>query len=231
MTSAASQNYDQEATSNSALANEIKTFQDSFMPTVPADTMNTLMSEMANLIATGLAEQALNVGADFPAFDLPDSQGEKKSLGSLLQKGPVVISFYRGAWCPYCNLEINALQRALLQIKAAGANLVAISPQIPDKSADQVIASKLEFDVLSDIANVLAKECGLVFSLPESLRPIYNAWQLDIPGHNGDDSFELPIPATYILNSDGKVQYAYINMNYTERLEPSIIIEQLKLID
>ena len=141
-----------------------------------------------------------------------------------------MISFYRGAWCPYCNLEINALQQCLPEITAAGAQLVAISPQTPDKSADQVTNSKLTFEVLSDINNELARECGLVFTLPESLRPIYSAWEIDIPDHNANDSFELPIPATYIIDTDGKVRYVFADMDYTRRLEPDIIIEQLQML-
>jgi len=211
-----------------SLAQNIQTFQDEFIPTIPADTLDVLMAELQVLIDAGIAEKAVQQGHYFPAFALPNANNETRSLNDFLSQGPLVISFYRGAWCPYCNLEINALQQRLPEIIAAGAQLIAVSPQRPEKSADQITSSQLTFEVLSDLENKLAKKCGLVFTLPESLRPIYEAWQIDIPGHNGDDSFELPIPATYVIDADGNVRYAHINMDYTQRLEPDIIIEQLK---
>ena len=214
--------------SKTLLADNIKSFQDELIPTLPEDTLNTLMSELKTLIATGIAERSIDQGNTFPAFNLPNAYNESRSLDNFLCKGPLVISFYRGAWCPYCNLEINALQKILPDIIAAGGQLVAISPQTPDKSVDQVSASQLTFEVLSDAGNKLAKDCGLVFALPESLRPIYSAWEIDIPGHNDDESFELPIPATYIIDTDGRIRYAFADMDYTKRLEPNIIIEQLK---
>ncbi|MCK4675982.1 MAG: AhpC/TSA family protein [Gammaproteobacteria bacterium] len=186
------------------------------------------MSELQTLIATGIAEKSINKDQTFPAFNLPNADNKLRSLANFLSTGPLVVSFYRGAWCPYCNLEINALQKSLPDIVAAGGQLVAISPQTPDKSIDQVSASQLTFEVLSDAENKLAKDCGLVFTLPETLRPIYEAWQIDIPGHNGDNSFDLPIPATYIIDTDGIIRYAFADMDYTKRLEPNIIIERLK---
>lgn len=216
-----------QSISSTLLADEIKSFQDQLLPTIPEDTLNTLMSELQKLIATDIAESAVNQQDMFPNFVLPNANNETRSLSDFLSRGPLVISFYRGAWCPYCNLEINALQKRLPEILAAGGQLIAISPQLPDKSVDQLNRSQLSFEVLSDIENKLAKECGLVFTLPESLRPIYAAWQIDIPDHNGNDSFELPIPASYILDTDGRVRYAHIDMDYTVRLEPDIIIEQL----
>ena len=215
---------------NTLLADDIKHFQDQLIPTIPAETLNTLMSELGQLIASGIAENAINVNSPFPSFDLVNSNNELRSLKTYLANGPLVISFYRGAWCPYCNLEINALQKNLPEINAAGAQLIAISPQMPDKSIEQVNSSKLSFDVLSDPANQLAKECGLVFTLPESLRPIYEAWEIDIPDHNADSTFELPIPATYIVDTSGVVRYAFVDMDYTKRLEPNIIIEQLRTL-
>ncbi len=213
-----------------SLTQDIQSFQNNFIPTIPESTLNKLMSELQVLIDSGIAEKAIHSNDRFPGFILPDSNNEARSLSDYLTRGPLVISFYRGAWCPYCNLEINALQSRLSDIVAYGGQLIAISPQVPDKSVDQINHSQLNFDVLSDIGNKLAKQCGLVFTLPESLRPIYDAWEIDIPGHNGDSSFELPIPATYIIDSNGDVRYAHIDMDYTKRLEPDIIIEQLKLL-
>jgi peroxiredoxin len=213
---------------NTLLAEDIKNFQNELLPTIPDKTLKTLMTELQGLMATGLAEKSINKNSAFPDFDLANANNESRTLHSFLSNGPLVVSFYRGAWCPYCNLEINALQKHLPDITAAGGQLVAISPQTPDKSIDQISHSQLSFEVLSDIGNQLAKNCGLVFTLPESLRPIYEAWEIDIPAHNGDDSFELPMPATYIIDTDGIIRFAFIDMDYTKRLEPNIIIEQLK---
>jgi len=210
------------------LADNIQSFQNSFIPTIPEDTLNLLMAELQRLIDTGLADRSLTSGQHFPEFQLSNANGKKVTLAELLASGPLVVSFYRGAWCPYCNLEINALQKKLPEITAAGAQLVTISPQTPDRSADQVNQSNLTFEVLSDIGNRLSKQCGLVFTLPESLRPIYEAWQIDIPGHNADNTFELPMPATYIIDKEGLVRYAFVDMDYTKRLEPDLIIEQLR---
>jgi peroxiredoxin len=210
------------------LAQNIQRFQDELIPTIPETTMNTLMSELNNLIASGIAEKSIKQGDIFPDFDLPNADNKLLSLKTFLNNGPLVVSFYRGAWCPYCNLEINALQKRLPDIISAGGQLVAISPQMPDKSAEQVNNSHLSFEVLSDFNNILAKKCGLVFSLPESLRPIYSAWEIDIPDHNANESFELPIPATYIIDTKGEIRYVFADMDYTKRLEPDIIIKQLK---
>lgn len=213
--------------SNKPLKDAIKSFQDSFIPTVPESTMATVMAEQQKLMQSGIAEKAISEGRRFPSFTLSNANGELRSLEDFLTDGPLVISFYRGAWCPYCNLEINALKNALPEISAAGAQLVTITPQTPDKSLEQISKSNLTFEVLSDIENKLAKECGLVFTLAAELRPIYEAWQLDIPGHNGDETFELPIPATYIVDKAGVIRYSFIDMDYTSRAEPNIIIEQL----
>ncbi len=163
------------------LAQNIQAFQDDFIPTIPKQTLDMLMSELQGLIDTGIAEKAIQQNDVFPAFALPNANQENRTLDDFLSKGPLVVSFYRGAWCPYCNLEINALQQRLPEIITAGAQLVAISPQRADKSIDQIASSQLTFEVLSDLENKLAKQCGLVFTLPESLRPIYKAWQIDIP--------------------------------------------------
>jgi len=214
----------------SELANKIQAFQDEMIPTIPEDTVATMMAELKTLINSGIAQSAKNTGDTLPSFSLANADNKQIDSSTLLANGPLVISFYRGAWCPYCNLEINALQQRLADINAAGAQLIAISPQSPDKSMDQISQSKLDFEILSDAGNKLAKECGLVFTLPESLRPVYEAWQIDIPEHNGDNSFELPIPATYIVDQNGKIRYAHVDMDYTKRLEPEVIIEQLKAL-
>jgi peroxiredoxin len=139
-----------------------------------------------------------------------------------------VIAFYRGGWCPYCNLELRALQQALASIQGTGATLVAISPETPDNSLTTQEKNELEFQVLSDRDNQVAREFGLVFRLPASLLPIYEDFGIDLIAHNGNNHFELPIPATYVVRQDGTVKYAFANVDYTKRAEPSEIVNALQ---
>lgn len=211
-----------------SLSSRITAMQAEMIPQIPETALKIMMAATQKLVASGQAEKALNVGDICPDFELNNAHGISISLSKQLKNGPQVISFYRGAWCPYCNLEINALKQNLEVFRKHGADLIAISPQLPDKSLTQTSELNLEFEVLSDLSNLVAKQFGLVFTLEPDIRPIYDAFEIDIPDHNGDDKFELPIPATYIVDSDRKIRYAFINADYTQRLEPAIIIEELQ---
>lgn len=207
---------------------QLNQFAEEFAKQVPSEVKD-LMEEAGNEVATfveGL--DMVGVDAQAPGFDLPDATGNTVDLAVLLQQGPVVLTFYRGGWCPYCNIELRALQAALPDIQELGASLVAISPQTPDQSLTTAEKNELEFSVLSDVGNKVAKDFGLVFALPESLRPVYANFGIDLPAHNGDDSFELPVPATYVIDQDGIVQFAFVNADYRQRAEPSEIIASLK---
>ncbi|MEL6495485.1 MAG: peroxiredoxin-like family protein, partial [Cyanobacteria bacterium J06623_7] len=182
------------------------------------------------LLESKVAEQSIGKGQKLSNFTLPNALEQEISLKSLLAKGAVVVSFYRGGWCPYCNLELRALQAALPEITARGATLVAISPETPDSSLSTKEKNELSFEVLSDRGNLLARELGLVFTLPESLRPIYSNFGIDIPAHNGDETFELPLPATYVVKADGTIVYHFVHADYTQRLDPDQIIEALDTI-
>jgi peroxiredoxin len=131
-------------------------------------------------------------------------------LSDLLQHGPVVVAFYRGGWCPYCNLELRALQKSLPEIEKLGAQLVAISPQTPDSSLSTQQKDKLRFQVLSDKHSAVARQFGLVFTLPEEIRTIYKGFGHDLAVRNGDDSFELPFPATYVIGQDRIIRFAFV---------------------
>jgi peroxiredoxin len=211
-----------------SLANRIAAMQAEMIPQIPEDALNTMMAATQKLIDSGQVETALNVGDTCPDFELNNAHGNRVDLGEQLKNGPQIISFYRGAWCPYCNLEINALKENLDAFRKHGADLIAVSPQVPDKSLSQTNELKLEFEVLSDIGNKIARQFGLVFTLPEEIRTVYDAFEIDVADHNGDNAFELPIPATYIVDSNRKIRYAFVNADYTQRLEPSTIIEELQ---
>ena len=141
-----------------------------------------------------------------------------------------MLSFYRGGWCPFCNLELQAIQALLPEIKALGANLVGISPETPDNSMTTVEKHQLQFDVLSDVGNKTARDYGLIFTVYEEMRPLYLKWGLDIPTSNGDDSWELPIPATYIIDSNCVARVAHVDKDYTKRMEPDQILTALRSI-
>ena len=212
------------------LTQELNAYKTKFKANQPEEIKSVMAKATTDLINTPIAENSLSKGDKIDNFSLPNAVGKEVTLQSLLAKGAVVISFYRGGWCPYCNMELRALQQVLPEIEAQGATLVAISPETPDSSLSTKEKNELSFEVLSDRNNTFAKQLGLVFTLPESLRPIYDNFGIDIPAHNGNDNFELPLPATYIVTADGTVIYSFASADYTERLDPSEIIKVLNSI-
>lgn len=195
---------------------------------LPAKLLQQLLSTIEQLITSSAAEQALKEGAQVPDFTLPDTLGNTVTLSHLLKQGPVVIAFYRGEWCPYCNLQLHAYQQALPQIRALGATLVAISPQTPDHSLSMAEKQALTFTVLSDVGNRIARQFGIVFTIDEAVRDAHKQVGANLPAYNSDDTWELPIPGTFIVDQSGTVRLAFVDPNYTHRLDPSIIIAQLK---
>ncbi len=175
-----------------------------------------------------IAERALASGNDASDFTLPNARGEQVSSEALRQQGPIVVSFYRGGWCPYCSLELKALQSVNAEIEALGARLVAISPQVPDESLSTAEKNQLEFEVLSDVNSKVADQYGLTFSLDEDLRPIYKNWGADVAVVNDDPDCKLPLPATYVISQDGKIVHSFVEEDYTERLEPDEILNSLR---
>lgn len=212
------------------LHDQIKEFQKEFLSKVPEDCLKTMLASTKKLAQSGITNNALKVGDKAPFFSLTNANNDSISSAELLQKGPLVINFYRGGWCPYCNLELRAYQQILPEIKGLGAQLVAISPNLPDKSLSTVEKNSLDFYVLSDVGNKVAGDFGLVFALDEELLPIYKQFGINLSEENGDDSFELPISASYVLNSDGAIVLAFVEADYTKRLEPEEVVKILKTI-
>jgi len=198
------------------------------LPNIPQEILQTMMQATENLVASGIAGKALQVGELAPDFTLLNTRGEVVSLASLLEQGPVVLNFYRGGWCPYCNLELKALNDVLPEITALGANLVSISPNITKKSADLAVENPFGFDILSDVDNIVANQYRLVFTLADELRPIYAQFGIDLQAFDGNERFELPMPATYVLRSNGVVAVGFVHEDYTQRMEPADIIDSLE---
>lgn len=195
---------------------------------LPADLLQDLLSPVEQLIAAGAVEQALKEGEQAPDFTLPDALGNAVTLSHLLGQGPVVISFYRGAWCPYCNLELRAYQRVLPELQELGASLVAISPQTPDHSLSLVEKQHLSFTVLSDAGNQVARAYGLVFTIEEAVRAAHARIGANLPSFNGDDSWELPMAGTFLVDQAGIIRLVSVDPDFSRRLDPSVVITQIR---
>ncbi|TMP02283.1 alkyl hydroperoxide reductase [Pseudoalteromonas sp. S3178] len=195
---------------------------------LPADVLALMDTTNEELIAQHIKDNALQVGAKVDNFTLANHNGESIELNDLLNKGPVIISFYRGGWCPYCNLELKALNDYLAQFKTQSAQLIAISPQLPDETLSTTQKNELEFDVLSDVSNKVAERFGLLFTLDERIQALYTQFGIDFEHYYGDKSFKLPLPATYVINQEGVITYAFLNEDYTLRAEPIDIMAALE---
>ena len=195
---------------------------------VPAERLVTVEQAIEQLKAAGTADQALKAGDQAPAFELPDGDGMMWRSEDLLRSGPLVIVFYRGRWCAYCNTQLAALQQVHSQIAAAGASLVAISPQTQKHTYMTRDTHTLRFPVLSDPDNTVAKKFGLVWRLPPELQQMYEAIMTKLPRYNGEESWELPLAATYIVQPDGIISFARVDADWRERPEPEEIVEHLR---
>jgi peroxiredoxin len=185
----------------------------------------------AELIASGAAERAAKVGDEAPAFSLSDADGNEVSSIELLSQGPLVVTFYRGVWCPYCNMDLQALQAALPELEKYGAQLVAISPQTAANSRRSMRENKLTFPILSDPHNEIAAAFGLRFKLPDYLIDLYrNVFKNDLAVVNGDPSWTLPMPARFVVAQDGTILYAEVNPDYTRRPDPEELLPALQTL-
>ena len=177
--------------------------------------------------AEDAAKNALNVGAKMPAFSLKDANGKIVESHDLLKGGNLVVVFYRGSWCPFCNLYLRNLQKNLSQIKEAGGNLVAVSVENPDNSLTVAKKNELDFTVLSDPNLSVARKFGIVYQMPKETDELYKSRGLDLAKHNQMEKAELPLAATYVINRKGKIVYAFLEPDYKKRAEPQMIIETL----
>jgi len=195
---------------------------------VPAETQAIHAQAVAELKARQLAEAILSVGAQAPDFELQDHNGTIVRSSALRAKGRVVLCFIRGRWCPFCVGQMEAMNLILPQIEHAGATLVAISPQTLKQSFFMHDQHKLRFPLLSDSGNNIARQFGLTYRVPPAQEAVYRRAFVNLPFTNGDQTWELPIPATYIVDRDGTMLYASADEDYTERPEPEAILDFLK---
>jgi peroxiredoxin len=195
---------------------------------VPAETQAIHAQAVVDLRARHLAANVLPVGANAPAFELSDHDGKIVSSSDLLRKGRLVLCFIRGRWCPFCVGQMEAMNLILPQIERASATLLAISPQTVKQSFFMHHQQKLCFPLLSDAGNKIARQFGLTYRAPEAQEAIYRRAFVNLPFTNGDESWELPVPATYIIDRDGVVLFASANEDYTERPEPAEVLRILE---
>lgn len=195
---------------------------------LPEELLDDLTSPIAELIASRAAEKALKEGDQAPDFTLPDAHGQEVTLSHLLKQGPVIVTFYRGIWCNFCNLELNAYQKAMPQLQEAGGFVVAISPQTQDHCLSLAEKKALTFPVLSDLGNSVARQFGIVYTINERARVAHKKVHKELPKFNGDDSWDIPIPGTFLLDQSGIIRLSYVDPDFMQRLDPLIIIERLK---
>jgi peroxiredoxin len=210
------------------LRQEIENFVKETAGRIPPQVLTQLQQSIDDVKKSGISERARGVGDLAPAFSLPNAAGKSVALTDLIANGPVIISFYRGIWCPYCNLELRAYQRILGEIRAAGGDFIAISPQTPDNSLVTSRKNELAFEVLSDRGSRVAAEFGIAYQTPEVVKRITGMFGADIAAINGSDYGQLPISATYVVDTQRRIALANIDPDFRVRLEPSEALAALR---
>jgi peroxiredoxin len=198
---------------------------------ISADALAILTESAAQLDANKVGDNALKVGDIIPNVTLTNAQGNATTSAEIFADGPAIITFYRGGWCPYCNLELKAYQALLADIKRLGGTLAAITPEKPDSSLSTTEKNALKFPVLTDTSNKFAKALGLTFEVPAKSQILYKqSFDIDLDVLNGQSGWTLPIPATFVVEKGGKIILADVNRDYRLRLEPSAALTALQSI-
>ncbi|MEW9699521.1 peroxiredoxin family protein [Paenibacillus sp. SI8] len=199
-----------------------------FTAKVPVEAQVEILRHIKEQQQSGIVF-GLKEGDKAPNFSLSNQVGEQVTLYDELAKSPVVLAFYRGSWCPFCNVQLRAYQQVLSEIQEHGGQLIAVSPQTPDSSLSQQEKESLTFEVLSDPNGLVADSYNILFELPDYLQNTFiNTLKRNLAEFNKSDRWVLPVPATYIIDKEGIVRHAYVNPDFMERMEPQDIIDQLK---
>lgn len=214
----------------SELSLQIAEFNEQMRRHIPKIVRDTMRQATEDLKRTGIEDGVLQDGEVAPHFSLRNGFGEERALTSFLDKGPVVLNFCRGGWCPYCSMEFEALRKSLPDIRELGAQLVTVMPEYLQRSPFFGGEREKSFEVLHDKGNLVAESYGLSFVLNEKMRPLYSQFGIDLPTRNGDNTFRLPIPATYVIESNGVVAFHFADADYTHRLEPDDLLFMLEEI-
>jgi peroxiredoxin len=212
-----------------SLKEQLAEYRAGWLKRVPAERQKVIEQHIAGLRSGVIARSMLKVGNRAPAIRLGNARGETVDVGELLRRGPVIVTFYRGGWCPYCNFELKAFQEILPEIEALGASLVAISPEKPDETLSTAEKNALRFEVLSDVGQRVGQAFGLVYRFTDELRGAYEGFGLDIPLRNGaPGEWSLPVSATYAIGQDGTIVFAHTDVDYRDRAEPREVLNALR---
>jgi peroxiredoxin len=211
-----------------SLQNELDAFRTAWAERVGPAIVDTIRQDNEVLARSGIVEKALKAGDVFPGLSLPDQLARQRDLKAMFTETPLVVTFYRGGWCPYCSLELRAYQQALPEIERQGARLVAVSPETPNNALTTAEKNDLAFPALSDVQGRLADALGIRFSLSQTIRDLYVKFGHDLPTHNGDGRWSLPVPATYVIAKGGRIALAHVDPDYRKRLEPEAALEALQ---
>lgn len=214
-------------TSSASLQQELEATAQHLATVLPAAASQTIDAGIAAVQAAGLTQHSLRAGHRAPDFTLPDAAGQPVQLTELLKGGPVVLVFYRGNWCPYCNLQLRAYDQALAQFQAYGANLVAVSPQTPDLTRLTAEEKDLHFPVLSDAGNAVARQYGLAYQIGGAVYNTLHGVGIDLAAFNGDTSGELPLTGTFVIAQDGHIAWATTEASFKQRPDPALILAAL----
>lgn len=206
---------------------ELDAFRTRFLESAPPERVALYQRGIDELRDSGILKSAKQVGDAAPEFALPNPKGETMALRDLRARGPVVVTWYRGGWCPYCNIALKGYQARMADFKAAGAAVVAISPELPDSALSTQEKNALELVVLSDVGNKTARDFGLAYQLPDYIQAQFKG-RFDLARFNGDDSGALPLAATYVIDRDGVIRYAFLSADYRERAEPEEVLAAVR---
>ena len=211
------------------LEQTLAALRDKFAKIIPDGASAIMESHIESLRKNGAVDQILKPGTKAPAFMLKNQRGEDISSVDLIEHGPLVVSFTRGSWCPFCAAEVRALNEVYDQFQQAGIGLVVLSPQSPDSTQKQATAEKLKFNLLVDKDNEIGKAFGLVYTFPEDLKNVYrNVFKLDIQALNEASGWQLPIPARFVIDGSGVIRDAKADPDYRYRPEPSEVLDIAK---
>jgi len=213
-----------------SLQDEIQALMGELGKKVPAEMMAKVGAFIGRLANDGVTMNARKVGDVAPSFALESASGRTVALADSLANGPVIVTFYRGEWCPFCDLQLRAYQKALPEFKARGATLIAISPQSPSTSRATAENRSLGFEVLSDRGNAVAKAYGIAFSMNADEQELHKAFGADLPKINAAADWDIPVPATFVVDRSGRIAWAHVDSNYTTRAEPADIVKALNAL-
>lgn len=217
------------AEESETLAEQLDARKAKFVEMATPERIAAAENAISEVADSGILDKAINLGDKAPNFTLPDALGNSVSLYDELAKGPVILTWYRGSWCPYCNIQLHDYQKSLSDIHAAGTQLIAISPELSDSALSWKEKNELDFIVLSDVGNEVAREYGIVYRIPDAISAGYVAGgRTDLTQYNGNDSLELPLAVTYVIGTDGSVEYAFVDADYRKRAETSDVVEFVK---